>query len=316
MTNKKTRRTTKRQPLLTLRVSGPDIRDGHIPIPDLLVICANAQSAIDRQAEAMEGKRTLRPGPTSEKVRHECTLELSELGKGSAVLSFVQAKPQTMLPDMRPTLGQEAAARVAATIVALARGESGDYDPGVLDSLNKMGEVFDNGVRSVEWIAPQQGSRTPVRATYNRSVRTKVAAQLKPATSKRVGIDGILEMADFKATEHRCRIHPPLGPPINCTFDAALADDIYNALRHPVHIEGTAMINAESGRTESIDITELTPLDPLTVNAGNFFQGWTFDQLVSMQAVRPLRDVKTLAGGWPQDEDVDEVMTEIYRRRH
>src|SRR5947199_407125 len=37
------------KPVLTLKVSGPDIASGRIPVPDLLVICQHAQSAVNRQ---------------------------------------------------------------------------------------------------------------------------------------------------------------------------------------------------------------------------------------------------------------------------
>lgn len=313
-TKRNARRTSKGAPLLALKVSGPDIRSGRIPIPELLVICAQAQSAVDRQAEAMEGKRTLRPGPTSEKVRHECTLELVGLGKGSAVLSFEPAKPQTVFPGIT-TLGLEAVEKVGETIAALSRGETREFDPGVLDSLNKMGEVFEKRVRAIVWIVPRHGTHKQVRATYNHRVHTNVTARLKPATMRNTSVDGVLEMADFKATEHRCRIHPTLGAPINCTFNPLLADQVYESLRRPVRIHGTATINPETGRTEGIEIREVKPLDPLTVNAGNFFTGWTFDQLVMMQAARPIHDPRALAGGWPEDEDLDDVMADIYQHR-
>jgi hypothetical protein len=51
------------------------------------------------------------------------------------------------------------------------------------------------------------------------------------------------------------------------------------------------------------------------VNAGSSFTGWTFDQLVRMQAIEPLKDAKALAGGWPDDEDLDKVLDEIYEQR-
>lgn len=69
-------------------------------------------------------------------------------------------------------------------------------------------------------------------------------------------------------------------------------------------------------KIESIEIKTVKPLDPLIVNAGSFFTGWTFDQLVRMQAIEPLKDAKALAGGWPDDEDLDEVLDEIYEQRH
>ena len=317
MTKKKPtrRRTTiKRSAALRLRVKGPDIRSGGIPIPDLLVICQHTQSAIDRQAEALEGQRTLRPGPTTEKVRDECTLELVGISKGSAVLTFEQAKPQPVFPVM-PSLGIEAIEKVGLAIDSLAKGRGDDVDPGVLSSLNKMGELFQNGVKSVEWIVPRHGRHRSVRATFNTRVHTRVVARVKPAVTGPVTVDGILEMADFKPTDFRCRIHPTLGAVINCTFNTSLADEIYSALRHPVRSEGCASINQETQRIETIEITSLKPLDPLTVDAGSFFRGWTFDQLAHMQAISPMHDAKVLAGGWPADEEVDDVLVDVYKRR-
>lgn len=315
MAKKQHARMARPKPALTLKVSGPDVRAGRIPIPDLLVICQHAQSAVNRQAEALEGKRTLRPGPTLDRVRHECTLDLISLGKGSAVLGFDQAKPQPNLPAMT-SLGLEAIATVGKVIAGLGRDRATEADPGVLDSLNKMGEPFGNGVRSIEWVVPAQPGRRRIRAIFNARVRKRVAARLKPPTTCDAAVDGILEMADFKPTEQRCRIHPTLGPAISCTFDRELSDDIYGVLRQAARARGIATINAHTGRTESIHISSVEPLDPLTVNAGSFFRGWSFDQLAHMQAVEPLTDPTTLAGGWPDDEDVDGVITDIYQRRH
>ena len=314
MAKQQGRRTVKPQPALTLKVSGPDIHAGRIPVPDLLVICQQAQSAVNRQAEALEGRQTLRPGPKLGKVRLECTLELVSLGKGSAVLSFDQTRSQPSFPQMR-SLGEEAIAGVGEALRALAKGERKDIDPGVLDSLRSMGELFGNGVKSIRWIVPARPGRRRISATFNASIQKRVVQKLRPPTIRPIGLDGVLEMADFKPSDHRCRIHPSLGPSINCTFPPQLADELYSILRQAAHIEGDATINAQTGKTESIEITAVKPLDPLTVNAGSFFTGWTFDQLVHMQSVDPLRDPKSLAGGWPDDEDVDDVLAEIYQRR-
>jgi hypothetical protein len=154
-----------------------------------------------------------------------------------------------------------------------------------------------------------------MQAKFNAAVHARVAARVKQPATSHAAVDGILEMADFKPTDLRCRIHPTLGPVINCTFDAALCDDVYGALRHPVRIEGCATINSDTQRMESIEITSVKPLDPLTVNAGSFFRGWTFDQLVQTQAIPPMHDAKVLAGGWPADEDIDDVLHDVYQRR-
>lgn len=301
---------------LVLRVTGPGVRSGRIPVPELLVVCQNAQAAVDRQAEALEGSsQTLRRGPKLGKVRAECTLELVSLGKGSAVLSFEQAKDQPHFPAV-VNLGKEAIAKVGETIRKMGRGDTEGIDVGVLDSLKNLGELFDNGVRTIDWIVPggPHGGRS-IKATFNAKVRRRVVERLTPPATKPISLDGVLEMADFKNADLKCRIHPALGAPINCAFPPELADDVYAVLRQAARVEGNATVNTQTGKTENIDIISITPLDPLTVNAGNFFRGWTFDQLVHLQAVDTLRDPKVLAGGWPDDEDVDEAMTDIYQHR-
>lgn len=302
------------KPALTLKVEGPDIRPGRIPVRDLLVICEHAQSAVNRQAEAMEGRQTLRPGPKIGKVRQECSLDFVSIGKGSATLSFDPSKPQQTLPRMR-TLSDDAIVAVAEAVAAISKGTRVEVDPGVLDSLKNMGALFGNGVRSIKWIVPARPGRKKVAATFNAKVQRRIVEKLAPPVTRPVTLQGTLEMADFKPSDQKCRIHPPLQTPIICTFGPELADEVYANLRFPVEIDGTAAINGQTGKTESIAIKKVKPLDPLMVNAGSFFRGWSLEHLAQMQGVEPLRDPKSLAGGWPDDEDLDAALAEIYQQR-
>lgn len=302
------------KPDLTLKIAGPGVRPGRISVHDLLTVCQHAQTAVNRQAAALEGHKTLRPGPPVGKVRAECELEVVSLGKGSAVLGFEQAKSQRDLPKLAG-LGQQAIAAVVTAIDAMSRGKEEAIDPGVLDSLRSMGELFTNGVRSIEWVVPRRQGRGRIAATFNKKVQERVMKRLRPPTTRPVSLEGVLEMADFKPTDQKCRIHPPLGPAIACTFSPDLSDAVYRVLRQAARIEGEATVNAHTGKTESICIASVTPLDPLMVNAGNFFTGWSIDQLIQMQGIEPLRDLRSLAGGLPDDEDVDEMLADIYQRR-
>jgi len=311
------RRIPKAKLALALKVSGASIKSGRIPIPELLVICQHAQSAVNRQAEALEGRPTLRPGPKLGKVRLECTLELVSLGPGSAVLGFDKARPQANLPGMT-NLSDEAIAMVGEAIGALGSRKAVDIDidRGVLDSIRSMGELFSNGVTSIQWIVPARSDRKRIAATFDRRVQTRIIQRLQPPKTEAVVMDGVLEMADFRAADQRCRIHPALGAPVTCTFPSEMADEIYAVLRKAARVEGEATVNAHTGKIESIEIKTVKSLDPLMVNAGSFFTGWTFAELVRMQAVEPLKDSKALAGGWPEDEDIDDVLQEIYEHRH
>jgi hypothetical protein len=43
--------------------------------------------------------------------------------------------------------------------------------------------------------------------------------------------------------------------------------------------------------------------------------GSSFEQLAAEQGVKPLSDPRTLIGGWPKDDDLDEFLEEVYRTR-
>jgi len=47
----------------------------------------------------------------------------------------------------------------------------------------------------------------------------------------------------------------------------------------------------------------------------SFFEPKTLQQLAKEQGVRPVKDISVFAGGFPADEDVDEMLEEIYRMR-
>ena len=66
---------------------------------------------------------------------------------------------------------------------------------------------------------------------------------------------------------------------------------------------------------EAFHIRAVSPQDPLSTDAGSFVRGWSLDQLARLQGVDPIRNPAILAGGWPDDDDIDEALAEIYRQR-
>jgi len=308
----------RQKPLLKLRIEGPGVRRGAIPVPDLIRICQATQDAVNRQAEAMRGGESLRPGPKSAVVYEECTLELTGIQKGSTVLPFTLAKPQQALPmpELR-TFGREVVLEVATAVKQIGstrRRKNSHFEAGLLDSLREMGEVLDKGVTSIECIVPGNGHR-PVKAVFDRRVRDRVIERIKVPTTRTETVEGVLEMADFKEQEHKCRVHPLLGQPILCTFTPQQEEEVYAALRKPVKISGTATINPNTGKVESIAIGELGVIEQLLIGARDFHSGRSLEQLAEAQGVPPLDNPKVLAGGWPDDEDVDEFLGDVYSSR-
>jgi hypothetical protein len=177
-----------------------------------------------------------------------------------------------------------------------------------------MGEVLDRDVTSIEWIVPGNG-HPPVKAVFDKRVRDRVIERIQVPTTRPESVEGILEMADFKEQDHKCRIHPPLGQPILCTFRPEQEQEVYDALRKPVRISGTATINPNSEKIESIAIGKIGIVEQLLVGARDFHSGRTLEQLADAQGVQPLVNPKVLSGGFPDDEDVDEFLEEIYSGR-
>ena len=307
------------EPLLKLRIEGPGIRSGAISVPDLIRICQAAQDAVNRQAEAMRGGQSLRPGPKSAVVYQECTLELTGIKKGSTVLPFSLAKPQPPLPipDIT-TFGRDVVREVATAVKSIAarrpRKGNGHFEPGLLDSLRELGEVLGKDVTKIEWIVPGNGRRA-VKAVFDKRVRERVLERIKAPTTRPETVEGVLQMADFKEQDHKCRIHPPLGQPIVCTFAPEQEEEVYDALRKPVRIEGTATINPYSGKVESIAIRRIGVVEQLLVGAKEFHSGRSLQQLAEAQGVAPMDNPKVLVGGWPEGQDVDEFLEDIYSTR-
>lgn len=305
---------------LRVKLQGPGIRPKSIRVPDLLRLCEAIQSAVYRQAEALEGSRTLRPGPVSAAAHEECTLDLIGLGGGSTVLSFRLAKPQQPLPiPGTTTFGLDVVAKVACTVRALGthrKTGSEEFDAGVLDSLERLGELLGKkSVSGITFTVPPHSGTQKITASFNRNVYQQVVGKIKRPIENDLTVEGTLEMADFKESGKVCRIHPPVGLPIQCVFDPAREEEVYQALRKPVRLKGTATINPHTGRPEELHIQRIEIIDQLIVGAKDFFISRSIDELAEAQGVKPLLNPGILAGGWPDDENLDDFLEATYQAR-
>ena len=53
-------------------------------------------------------------------------------------------------------------------------------------------------------------------------------------------------------------------------------------------------------------------VEQLLMGAKDFFNGGSIEQLAEVQGIKPVENPKTLAGGWPADQDLDAFLEEIY----
>lgn len=55
--------------------------------------------------------------------------------------------------------------------------------------------------------------------------------------------------------------------------------------------------------------------DGLLIEDSDFFRGKSIAEMAREQGVGPIKDIRVFAGVIPDDEDVDEMLAEIYRLR-
>jgi hypothetical protein len=68
-------------------------------------------------------------------------------------------------------------------------------------------------------------------------------------------------------------------------------------------------------RAGNLHIQKTERLPSLSLGKGDFFAGASLAELAASQKVKPLKDVSKLAGGFPDDEDIDAFLREIYNAR-
>jgi hypothetical protein len=161
-------------PLLEIKIAGPGVKPGCIALGLLYKICNEAQEAVNRQAQAIESKATGKP--ITEAALRECRLELVGLRRGSTVLEFSPASKRLSLLPETELLGVEAVSEVATTLRAVKqkRGKWKAPDPRVLDALEVLGSIFEEGVDRLEWIAPANAGRKRTTAEFVPSYLPKI----------------------------------------------------------------------------------------------------------------------------------------------
>ena len=169
-------------------------------------------------------------------------------------------------------------------------------------------------VTKIEWIVPGNG-KPALKAVFDKRVRERVLECIKAPSIRPETVEGVLEMADFREQDHKCRIHPLVGQPIVCTFMPEQEQEVYDALRKPVRIEGSATVNPNSGKVDSIAIKKIGVTEQLLIGAIDFHSGKSLEQLARAQGVVPLVNPRILVGGWPEGDDVDEFLEDIYSSR-
>lgn len=315
-------RSRKKAPL-EVRLRGPGVDEGRVLLNDLVLFGRQLQTAVDRVAHVLAGEATsARPGRRPGRIRSACALEVVSLSSGSVVLGLDLRRDQPGLPGL--DVGEAALERLLDGLGGLAEGDESlpaGYDLGVLAAWREAGKVFGHGIDEVEFSL--KTARRQLVATYGRGSHATVVRRIQGPVTRLRTVEGRLLMADFRDASPRCRVHPPLAPPVECEFDEELAESVYDNLRSYVSVTGETEEDPETGRIRRLRIVDVEPVPVAPEGAAepveDFWSPSPLEQLAVEQGLTGPQTISDLVGAgaalWADDGEFEAFVQGVYERR-
>lgn len=305
---------------LRIHLEGPSVRHHRIALQDFLLFARQLQTAVDRVARVIRGQGvSVQPGRKPSSIKGSCSLDIVEIRGGT--LTITCDLPVESQPTLFEDLGEKALSCFVEGIEAV-RGEQPamprGYDKGVLLALRDGGKLFDRGIETITFdLLTPKGHWI---SHYTREVHTRILSRVQDSIQNRTTqhtVEGRLVMGDFKEAGFRCRVHPPIGKPIPCTFDEVQKEAVLAALTHYVRLVGEA--TEADGEILSLKIQHVEVLDRhLEVEkrgekGTSFFDSKTdLEALAAQQRVSTVSDFDSLLGDfWPEEESADQFIATI-----
>jgi hypothetical protein len=112
-------------------------------------------------------------------------------------------------------------------------------------------------------------------------------------------IEGVLEMADFKPSDHKFRLIPLFGSPLVCTFNEEMSGAVQELIRSVARVSGLAEVDSH-GKIRSFQVEHIARRG--SPFSGDFSEHKTIAQLIREQKVKPIKSISELHGIWPEHE--------------
>jgi hypothetical protein len=295
---------------LRVRLEGRSAEVGEVSATDFARLLLGTQSAIQRAAGHVIGRRNRETGRPGKVIEDSTRLRLVAIEPGSIVA--VLDPPRR--PDDPHALELTDPALGALAIETALRSAMGGADahPDVADALVRMADEVGLGRRydaiTLERERPNAVTRVRIDPAHRDALR---AVARRPATARDDSLIGVLVEADFENLTARLR--GPAGTKTTVSFSPELADDIYAALRASARLRGEVRYDAKTSEARSIRLIEIERGDQLTIGLepGDFWLHPSLAELAEQAGIGPIADVRSLRDDEASDEDVDRLMAAL-----
>jgi hypothetical protein len=150
--------------------------------------------------------------------------------------------------------------------------------------------------------------------TIGTGVRQRLCSyvdSVPPAPTRPDALVGVLVEADFE--KRTARLRTTAEPAVQVSFDDDLADDIQIALRQPASFRGEVVYDRETSLAKSVRLRRVERGEQLIlgVDAEEFWQARSFDQLAQLQGAGQSVDLKALYDAGATDKERDAFMAAL-----
>jgi hypothetical protein len=315
----KNRRSGQTPVRLTVHMEGKGVQQHRIALQDLILFGHQLQTALGRIGTVLSGGASLKRGRKPAEIAEACSLDLVSMTGGSVALAFEPRRQSPEQLEFFPDAGNLGERALESLVGGLAYLGSGapetelpsGYDRGVLLAVREGGKILDHGISAIRFDLRARSQR--LSASYTPELQERVVRTIRGPVAAQRTVEGRLLMGDFRESDLRCRVHPPAGAPIACTFDETQRESVLAALTRYVRIVGES--KEESGRIVSLKIADIEIVDrrgEAEEERPLFDEKSDLDRLAAEQDVTAVADFDSLLGDfWPEDESADDFIAQV-----
>jgi hypothetical protein len=200
-------------------------------LDDLIEAAREFSACAKGVAMVLHQSRSTATGRRPEELLSALSLDIIGFTEGSpaAVMHLERSEGQMLLDGV--DFGDHAY-RTLVKGIEMASSSSDSLPPGFdfgVLRLRDIGKLFNKGLARMEFTLREPGR--PLKAGFDRERCDRIRQRIERPEAQRQTIEGRLSMADFKESARILRVHPPVGPAINCKFPENLIGEVQDCIR-------------------------------------------------------------------------------------
>jgi len=248
----------KQNKILTVKLEGPNVKEGRISIDSFTLLISKIQSCVEHFGLILGGKttgRNIRRHPSA--IKKECSLEIVSLLPGSLEVTFdLTSKEEQSTLFKTPHLGEKAVSLMVDTISGFEKEKPTlppEVNVPVVRFIRDISNLTNEDVSSIKFSLEKPDIK---QAIITKEVHSRIEKYILEPYWSATLVEGILREIDLE--RNKCQVFPIDNKPfVRCIFSKDDEDEVISALDKYVKVHGEAKIRAEDGSIQLLEIKDI-----------------------------------------------------------